>query len=52
MIECLLTMAEVEWEHESYFRSRVEGHHWTKVLRLWPPAPSKESIRARWKQVA
>ena len=25
-IDCLLTMAEVEWEHEYYFRSRVLVH--------------------------
>ena len=26
LIDCLLTMAEVEWEHEKYFRSRVLLH--------------------------
>ena len=45
MIECLLEMAEVEWEHEKYFRSRVEGHPWTRVFRLWQAAPPKERIR-------
>lgn len=45
MIECLLEMAEVEWEHERYFRSRVEGHPWTRVFRLWDAAPPKERIR-------
>src|SRR6266704_4861883 len=24
--DCLLTMAEVEWEHELYFRTRVQSH--------------------------
>ena len=44
-IDCLLTMAEVEWEHEAYFRSRVEAHRWARRLRLWSQPPPKESIR-------
>lgn len=49
MLECLLGMAEVEWEHERYFRSRVEGHWLLRVFRLWPPAPPKETIRAPYR---
>ncbi len=45
-IDCLLTMAEVEWEHEAYFRSRVESHWLGRKLSLWPKPPAKESIRA------
>ena len=44
-VDCLLTMAEVEWEHEFYFRSRVEQHRWGRRLRLWPKPPRKETIR-------
>jgi rubrerythrin len=44
-VECLLTMAEVEWEHENYFRARVMSHSLGDKLRLWPPPPSKETIR-------
>ena len=43
--DCLLTMAEVEWEHESYFRSRVLRHSLGSKLNLWPPPPPKEVIR-------
>ena len=25
-VECLLEMAEVEWDHEAYFRGKVESH--------------------------
>jgi rubrerythrin len=46
LVDCLLTMAEVEWEHERYFRSKVEGRRLTRLLGLWPEPPSKESIRA------
>ena len=46
IIDCLLTMAEVEWEHENYFRGRVTGHHLLRLFRLWDAAPAKETIRA------
>jgi hypothetical protein len=44
-IDCLLTMAEVEWEHEKYFRSRVMTHPLGRRLTLWPEPPPKETIR-------
>ncbi len=46
LIDCLLTMAEVEWEHERYFRSRVLRHRWSKRISVWPEPAPKESIRA------
>jgi rubrerythrin len=45
-IDCLLTMAEVEWEHEYYFRSRVLLHPLGQRLPLWPAPAPKETIRA------
>jgi len=45
LIDCLLTMAEVEWEHEKYFRSRVLTHPLGHRLTLWPQPPPKENIR-------
>ncbi len=45
-VDCLLAMAEVEWEHEHYFRGRVLAHRWGGRLRLWPAPPPKEEIRA------
>jgi len=44
-VDCLLTMAEVEWEHEYYFRSRVLQHFLGSRLCLWPAPPPKASIR-------
>lgn len=44
-IDCLLTMAEVEWEHEFYFRSRVASHRWALKLPTWRQPPPKENIR-------
>ena len=46
LIECLLGMAEVEWEHEHYFRGRVVGHRLLRLFRLWDAAPPKETIRS------
>lgn len=45
LVDCLLTMAEVEWEHEKYFRSRVLLHPLGRRLSLWPEPPPKEMIR-------
>lgn len=44
-VDCLLVMAEVEWEHEHYFRGRVLSHRFAKCLRLWPAPPPKADIR-------
>jgi hypothetical protein len=46
MIDCLLMMAEVEWEHERYFRETITGHWLLRVFRLWDAPPPKETIRA------
>jgi rubrerythrin len=45
LIDCLLEMAEVEWDHERYFRCCVLKHRIGCRLPIWPEPPSKESIR-------
>lgn len=47
LVDCLLGMAEVEWEHEAYFRSKVLGHPWSRVTGAWRQPPPKASIRAQ-----
>lgn len=44
-VDCLLTMAEVEWEHEFYFRKKVERHWLARWIPLWPQPPGKDHIR-------
>jgi hypothetical protein len=44
-VDCLLAMAEVEWEHENYFRSRVLSHGLGRRVNLWSQPPAKEMIR-------
>jgi hypothetical protein len=38
-------MAEVEWDHEHYFRARVQDHFFGRQLPLWPQPPARETIR-------
>lgn len=52
MIDCLLTMAEVEWEHERYFRERILGHWLLRVFPIWSTPPPKETIRADYRECA
>lgn len=48
MIDCILAMAEVEWEHERYFRERILGHPMLRLFKLWDAPPVKANIRARF----
>jgi demethoxyubiquinone hydroxylase (CLK1/Coq7/Cat5 family) len=52
LVDCLLTMAEVEWEHEHYFRTRVLGHRWAARFPIWTEPPAKETIRKTFEQGA
>ena len=45
-LPCLLQMAEVEWEHEAYFRGRAGKSPWVRVIPLWRAPPPKETIQA------
>lgn len=45
LVDCLLEMAEVEWDHEHYFRRRVQEHFIGRHLPIWTEPPPKESIR-------
>lgn len=45
LADSLLGMAEVEWEHERFFRSAVSEHWLRRVIRPWRAPPPKERIR-------
>lgn len=47
-IERLLGFAEVEWEHEAYFRQRVQSHALGRRLPMWRQPPPKAAIRASY----
>lgn len=39
-VPSLLDMAEIEWDHELYFRTKSLESKWAKWIRLWPqPSP-------------
>lgn len=46
MVPDLLEMAEVEWDHERYFRSKCESHWLWKVVPHWAAPPARERIQA------
>ena len=48
LVDCLLEMAEVEWEHERYFREQILRHPLLRIFPLWPPPPPKTAIRAKF----
>ena len=45
-VDRLLGMAEVEWDHEAYFRRKCETHWMRWILPLWALLPPREQIRA------
>ncbi len=40
----LLTMAEVEWDHEQYFRAKVLTHPLRRLLRVWRSPPPRDQL--------
>jgi hypothetical protein len=45
-VDCLLAMAEVEWDHEAFFRGRVLAHPLAFLVPVWSAPPPREAIRA------
>lgn len=45
LVGCLLHMAEIEWDHELYFRKKAELSFWSRLVPLWPSPPPRENIR-------
>jgi len=44
-VDCFLVMAEVEWEHEAYFRAKTWSHPFGTRLPRWQMPPPKAEIR-------
>lgn len=51
-VERLLVMAEVEWDHERYFRDKVEGHWLSRVVPVWKALAPREEIRRSYGEFA
>jgi hypothetical protein len=50
LVDCLLTMAEVEREPEQFFRSKVTGPPLLWLFARWPAPPPRERIRQRFEE--
>lgn len=48
LIEEFLVMAEVEWDHERYFRSKAASHWLWRFVAQWPAPAPREEIRRRF----
>ncbi|MBN9387287.1 MAG: hypothetical protein J0I20_04480 [Chloroflexi bacterium] len=48
---CLLGMAETEWDHENYFRGKVETHPWHAIVPMWEKTPPRTTIRQSYRFV-
>ena len=51
-VDVLLHLAEVEWEHERYFRERVLDHRFARFIPMWTAPPPKETIREKLRLAA
>lgn len=49
-VEPLLAMAEKEWDHELYFRTKAAASFWWRLTPGWGPPPPRETIRANFAQ--
>lgn len=47
-----LEMAEVEWDHERYFRTKASSHVLWRLTPRWPAPPPRETIRASFEAFA
>jgi len=45
MVEDLLEMADVEWDHERWFRTHAASHWLWRWVPHWPEPPSRGTIR-------
>lgn len=44
-IDDLINMAEVEWDHEFYFRSKAMTSKWSCYIKIWNAPPPRHSTR-------
>jgi len=50
LVDDLLEMAEVEWDHEHYFRERTLSHFLARVVPVWGAPPPRDEIRASFER--
>ena len=45
LVEDLLLMADVEWDHEQWFRAKAASHRLWHLVPHWPEPPPRAAIR-------
>jgi hypothetical protein len=45
LVDDLLEMGEVEWDHELYFRTKAASHRLSRIIRPWSAPPPRVAIR-------
>ena len=50
LVEPLLEMAEVEWDHERYFRCKLAGHPLRDLVPPWTAPPPRARIRESFRE--
>jgi hypothetical protein len=45
IVDELLSFAEIEWDHEFYFRNKVQSHYLSRWIPMWPSAKNRDEIR-------
>ena len=48
LVEPMLHLAEVEWDHEAWLRGRASAHRLWRLVPSWPTPPPRASIRERF----
>ncbi len=51
-VASLLEMAEIEWDHELYFRNKSVSSAWIKYFPIWPPPSAREFIQSTYHEFA
>ncbi len=47
-VDELLRLAEVEWDHEEFFRTKASSHFLWRLMPKWPVPPPRATIRERF----
>jgi hypothetical protein len=52
LVPVLLELAEVEWDHERYFREQASSHWLWKVMPHWQQPKPRAAIRSEFERYA
>ncbi len=50
LVKALIQFAEIEWDHELYFRTKVYSHWLRYIIRPWGAPPARSTIQSSFNQ--